>query len=59
MAKLDWKSQLKEYADLYGMEVVHLQLKKQGYKMISITKNSIPTAGSMTIIFAGSGKHTP
>jgi hypothetical protein len=56
MTKKDWKSQLKEYSDLYGMEVTHLLLQKKGYTMISMAKNSIPTAGSNTIIFAGRGK---
>jgi len=49
-------SDIKEYAEFYGMEVTHAMLEKKGFKMISMAKNSIPTAGSPTIIFAGKGK---
>jgi hypothetical protein len=39
----------KRYAPVYGLEIIHLLLKKDGYKLVSFCPNSIPTPGSDTV----------
>lgn len=39
---------LKNYCDLYGWSITVLRLKKL-YNFVSFAKNSIPTAGSLTL----------
>lgn len=46
--KLRRKFLKNRYEPLYGLLILHLLLKNDGYKMVSFAENSIPTAGSQT-----------
>ena len=46
--KAKYKNKKQRYQTFYGLEVLHILLEKDGYKLVSFCENSIPTNGSKT-----------
>ena len=46
--RLKRKYKKARYEPLYGLEILHLLAKEDGYKLVSFCENSIPTPGSQT-----------